>query len=123
MASIDDYLGISGNSGTPRQINPQPEEFSNRPARRSSTGDNIAESVLRVLAYLVLIFGSLLSIGFGISIGSIPYSPFGSGSAALGILAAIIGIIFSVVIWASLMVTVNISTNIRAIKHEMFRRN
>lgn len=78
----------------------------------SKIGDNAAEAVLSIVAYAILIIGILASISVGIAVGSHGYSNDEAGFAI-----AIGGSILSIIAWAGCMVTVNISNNLRQIKH------
>ena len=83
-------------------------------ASESKVGDNIAESVLATVAYIFLILGILSSIGWGIWRASGYH-----GSVGGGLLIFIGGTILSLIMWALMMITVNISNNVRQIKHDL----
>lgn len=86
-------------------------------AHENSVGENNAESVLAFVAKTILILGILISVIAGYGIMSIPY-----GSSLGGLVVIVLGIIISLVSWASLMVIVNISNNIREIKHRLDKK-
>lgn len=83
----------------------------------SKIGDNIAEKVLAIVAYIILFGGIIFSIIAGVELLNNPYV-----DKWLGLIYLIGGCIASLIIWASLMVTVNISNNLRQIKHELRER-
>lgn len=84
------------------------------PTAPQEPGDNSAESVLKATAYAILIIGIIASVIGMYILGS---GWDGNPLAAFSVLCG--GTAFATVIWASLMVVVNISTNIRAIKHRL----
>lgn len=102
---------VSENSGPAQHDNDRPE------SGITSRGDNVAETVLSIVAYVVLVVGIIISIGVGYTIGSGYF-----GKPLLGFVYFVVGTILSFILWAGLMVTVNISINIRQIKHELRNR-
>ncbi|MDE5856763.1 MAG: hypothetical protein K2H32_00140, partial [Muribaculaceae bacterium] len=82
----------------------------------SSIGDNSAETILAIVAYLISAIGVIASI----VAGYILINGFDEDHLKMiGWVVLIGGIIVSLIIWASLMILVNISNNIRHIKHEL----
>ena len=86
---------------------PEEKTLESNESSSQNVGDNSAESVLKGVAYTIFSVGIVASIVGGFA--------FDEGFA--GFIIAVLGAIVSVVLWASLMVVVNISTNIREIKH------
>lgn len=94
----------------------------------SDEGDNDAEDIMRkwlrwiklILIILSCISGGIMVI-LGIGIASSYYGNF--GLALLGILGGaitiLLGCLFAQLIWASGMILINISTNVRIIKHRL----
>lgn len=82
----------------------------------SSIGDNSAETILAIVAYLISAIGVIASI----IAGYILINGFDEDHLnMIGWVVLVGGIIVSLIIWASLMILVNISNNIRHIKHEL----
>lgn len=103
-------------------VEEEPESRRNRPARRdkaaiSSRGNNIAETVLTVLAYIVLVVGIIVSLVIGIG------ALVTDGDSGKGWLFMFGGILLTLVMWASIMITVNISVNLRQIKQYLRDRD
>lgn len=81
------------------------------------TGDNSAEKVISAVAYCTLIIGIIASvIVFAFMFGN-------RQTQVLAIIYLAVGLLFSFITWASMMVTANISNNIRQIKWELRLRN
>ena len=84
--------------------------------RTSSIGDNSAETILAIVAYLISAIGVIASIIAGyILINGFDNEYF----SLIGWAVLVGGIVISLIIWASLMILINISNNIRIIKHEL----
>lgn len=84
--------------------------------RTSSIGDNSAETILAIVAYLISAIGVIASIIAGyILINGFDDEYF----SLIGWAVLVGGIVISLIIWASLMILINISNNIRIIKHEL----
>ncbi len=81
-----------------------------------SKGDNAAEKILTVIAYFSLIGGILSTILYAMAVESEYYYEENTLEIFLII---ILGTVSSVFVWAIIMVTVNMSNNIRQIKHEL----
>ena len=83
--------------------------------------DNIVESpvekVISTFAYVALLLGCLVSLIYGISLMD------KHSTQGLGVSIIVGGIIYSVIIWAILMIIANISNNIRQIKYELKKQN
>lgn len=107
------YFNSTGGNESPEM----PEYDNDDDDLYSNVGDNIAEKVLAIVAYIFLILGILLSLIFGFKIIS---DPWGSGLA--GFLTIVGGSIVSLICWAAMMITVNISNNIRQVKRLLQRR-
>ena len=86
-------------------------------------GDNEAETILRnvintlknLLVILSIIGGVVLIIGGVAMMGSVGVE--GLGPIIGGIILIILGVFFARLIWALCMLFINISTNVRNIKH------
>lgn len=108
---LNDVLGISEESPKSSGIFDKVPESEQEP---STLGDNAAEAVLSIVAYAILILGILASIITGYEIGSHGYNNEGQG-----FLIFLGGTITLIITWAACMVIVNISNNVRQIKHEL----
>lgn len=84
----------------------------------SSVGDNMAESVLAFIAYAILIVGIIFSILIGWLLVTDDYE----WDNKIGKIILIVGPIASVIIWATAMIIVNISNNVRQIKRELRKK-
>lgn len=113
--NIEDALGITGQHEQSSGIFDKVPGEENKP---SSVGDNAAELVLSFVAYAILILGILGSLITAFTVGTHGYH-----NEASGFLIFIGGTITSVITWAACMVVVNISNNIRQIKHELRKTN
>lgn len=82
----------------------------------ASTGNNSAESILTAVAYIILLLGIFASVICGIIVLTMG-NRFGVNATLLSALIAIVGSFASVLSWAMFMISINISTNIRHIKH------
>lgn len=81
----------------------------------SSVGDNIAEAILAFIAYAILILGILVTVVIGAFFLFDDYE----WDNVIGLIILITGIPASLITWASLMILINISNNVRQIKHEL----
>lgn len=81
----------------------------------STGGDNPAEAVLSSVAYIILIIGILVSVGIGLLLIMDNYEE----DRKLGWIILIGGLVSSIIVWASLMILINISNNVRQIKYEL----
>lgn len=112
--NINDILGVSETPKDSFRI------FDKIPGDKNETtalGDNAAEKIIAILAYILLIGGC---IGAVIS-GSIMMGNYRTEGA--GVIVLIGGVLSSIISWAFLMVVANISNNIRQIKHELQKKN
>ena len=75
----------------------------------ADTGNNPAEKVISTMAIVLLVIGFLVSI-IGFVAATVNENFF------LGLLVLVLGGLYTVIVWAALMITVNISVNIRSIK-------
>lgn len=100
----------SRTSKQPQDSNTEIQQYHNY----STVGDNLAETILAFIAYTILILGVIVSIISGGLL--IIYNYEWDNKIGWAILIG--GTFLSIVTWASLMILVNISNNIRQIKHE-----
>lgn len=84
----------------------------------STVGDNWAESILAFIAYAILIVGVSLSILIGVLL----IIDNNDWDNIIGKLILIAGPIVTLIIWANLMILINISNNVRQIKKEQRRK-
>lgn len=103
----------SSTSEQPQDSIPEIQQYHNY----STVGDNLAETILAFIAYAILILGVIVSVIAGGLLITDNYE----WDNKIGWAILIGGTFLSMVTWASLMILVNISNNIRQIKHE--RRN
>lgn len=98
-----------------------------RPPRETQIGDNEAEAVLRSCArwvwwYIIITMGLTSAIASIAALIRMNYEP---GIGFLLLVCGIIGLILTPLVarvfWALMMIVVNISTNIRSIKHTLQR--
>lgn len=89
------------------------EENSHKTHSISSVGDNAAEAVLSFIAYTILVLG----IAFSVLIGWLLMMDNNSWDNKIGTFILFCGPIFSIITWASCMILINISNNVRQIKH------
>lgn len=99
----------------------QMEEEPPSPKKRTKAysggvGDNCAESVIKALAYVILVVGLLFSIMGGLFYISI------DTDVALALLIMLGGSLYTIVLWALTIVVANISVNIRQIKRHLLSR-
>ena len=106
MNSIDDALGLNDQPVKADYSNPQ-----------SGLGDNAAEKVISIVAYVTLILGILGSLIWGVDLMD------RSSTTAMGWGVLIGGVLTSIISWAFLMVVANISNNIRQIKYELRKKD
>lgn len=116
MSEIDKALGLEENSteevAKVDEVKPNPVQYVN------GVGDNsAAESIITIVAYIMLIFGCIGSIIYGVELAD----SYMTDDIALPVVIG--GVCLSVVTWAFLMVVANVSNNIRQIKHELRRMN
>lgn len=102
MSEIEDKLGF----------NEKPEE-----KRTKELGDNNAEKIISIFAYVTLVLGCLVSFIYGISLMGHYLTE------VLGLVVIIVGVVGSIISWSLLMVVANISNNIRQIKYELKKKN
>lgn len=110
-------MGKEKNTDTPLSISEQLQSTDSedkQPRHYSSVGDNPAEAILSFIAYTILILGI---IGSEIVGGLMIWADYEWGK--IGWIVLIGGVFASLIIWASLMILINISNNIRQIKHEL----
>lgn len=110
MNSVEDALGL----------NDQPSKVDNEAkynSPQSGLGDNSAESVIAVVAYVTLVLGILGSLIYGIVLMD------HKSTTPMGWCILIGGTLSSIITWAFLMVIANISNNIRQIKYELRKKN
>lgn len=92
-----------------------------KPCNPSGLGDNHAENILSTIAYAVLALGGLLAI-VALVVCTAMAGKF-LDNYFTGFILGIIGgaVVFAIyaVIWAQLMIMVNISNNVRQIKHRL----
>ena len=100
MDDITEAL-IGSSSETNKSTSPKPQ---------LNIGNHSAESILSFFAYFTLIVGILGSIGGGVML-------INDNETAAGWYVLIGGPIFSLLCWATMLVLVNISNNIKEIKH------
>lgn len=81
----------------------------------STVGDNFAEAILSFIAYTVLFLGIVVSGIVGLLLITDNYRE----DNALGWAILIGGIVSSLIVWAMLMILINISNNTRQIKKEL----
>ncbi len=113
MEDLEKVLGIGEERNTtPYNLDMKEKVMSF--ANNSSTGDNLAETILAIFAYALLVLGILSGIIAGFAIASEGYN-----NEFYGFLAFIGISIPSVLSWAVCMVVVNISNNIRQIKYKV----
>lgn len=91
---------------------PVPENCQSR--HYSTVGDNPAEAILSFIAYAILILGIIGSVIVG---GLMIWADY--EWSKIGWIVLIGGVFASFIIWASLMIIINISNNIRQIKYEL----
>lgn len=94
-----------------------PNSNDNSQNNHQQSGDNYAELILTLLAYAILCIGILVALFTGVRIGS------GYSQGGLGFMYFLGISIVSIISWAVCMVIVNISTNIRHIKHSIKKDN
>lgn len=87
----------------------------NQSSDYSSIGDNPAEAILSFIAYGILILGILVSLICGglLIIDNYKWDNIVGWAILIG------GLILSLIVWASLMILINISNNVRQIKYEI----
>lgn len=112
--NINDILGVSE---TPKEACRIFDKIAEGKNKTTTLGDNAAEKIIAILAYILLIGGCIVAIIFG-SILMDNYRTEG-----VGVLVLLGGVLSSIISWAFLMVIANISNNIRQIKHELQKRN
>lgn len=105
MSEINEIFGVQDEYIREQQNNGQ-----------NSVGDNAVENILERSAYTILVIGIFASIVTGAGVGI-------ENEAWQGWLVFFGGSISSFLIWARLMIHVNISNNVRQIKHELKKRN
>lgn len=107
MDEIENALGLNENSQKDKIISKE----SIQPHKSSSLGNNAAESILASFSYTLLVIGVIAAITTGVIV---------SEESALLSWLCFFGIsIFAIILWASLMVIVNISNNLRQIKKHL----
>ena len=84
----------------------------------SSVGDNIAEAILAFVAYAILILGILATVIVG---GFFLFDDY-KWYNLIGWIILFTGIPATLLTWASMMILINISNNVRQIKHELQNR-
>lgn len=110
MSDLDDAFGF--NDKPTGEINE--EKYKNS---EKGLGDNAAEKVITVVAYLTLIIGCLGSLIMGLELMD------HLSTEVTGVAVLFGGILSSIITWAFLMVIANISNNIRQIKYELRKQN
>lgn len=115
--NIDSILGISE---VKQEDKPQKQSVEEVRVTKScmidlKKGDNNAESILSFVAYTVLVFGLFISIILSCYVGH-------KGKALDG-WKLFLGMAFGCsIVWAGSMILINISNNIRSIKHLLARQ-
>lgn len=105
---IDDAFGFNDN----------PRDLTKFEKPECGLGDNNAEKVLVVFAYILLILGSLGCLICGIYL----VDERDRYTEVLGLSIISRGILFCIVTWAFIMVLANISNNIRQIKYDQRKK-
>lgn len=116
MEENESYVNESPEQGEgTMEENPQSETTACKKRSASNVGDNAAEAVLSFIAYTILVLG----IAFSVLIGWLLMMDRNSWDNKIGTVLFIGGPIVSIITWASCMILVNISNNVRQIKHEL----
>lgn len=119
MSDINEFQGVTNQPETDEQGLYEPQEYNEESAGFLGVmGDNAAEKILCIVAYAILAIGLILTVIYAVIVGSM----YGQYTTLMGWMIFFGGTIYTVIAWASLMVYLNISTNIREIKHELRRR-
>jgi hypothetical protein len=111
MNEIGDALGIKNNTGKQDDGKTIGEMIVND-LQTANTGDNSAEKILVIFAYIILVAGILASLISAICL---------SENIVPSVLALVMGATSSLLIWAVLKVLANISTNLRHIRQDLHK--